>query len=100
MKATTYTCDKCGETGDNDRFLAEVVVGIRAAYPHYGGHAMAVGNSKRRGLSVEWCTPCCNKAGIGFPPAPEEGEKVPEPPTLEELIREIAAEEAQGVMEQ
>ncbi len=100
MIRTTYTCDRCGEESDKSVYLHNVVVGIRAAYPHYGGHVMAVGNSKRRALSVEWCEPCCNKAGIGFPPKPEDDEKPPEPPTLEELIREIAAEKAQEVMEQ
>ncbi len=79
MVTIIYKCDKCGVNQDNaDQFWT---VGVTAMC--YGYDA----SSFLRDKSLQVCRPCLELLGIHV--MEKEGETLPTPPTVEELIREI-----------
>jgi len=81
---TTYTCDRCGHTQDNDKQMWKLLVSLA----HHGNEH----NYSTTKQEVLWCRSCVEK--YGFLPIPSEKEKpdVPPPaPTIEDMILEIVA---------
>lgn len=81
---TTWTCDRCAKTDTKADNHSHVSIGCRSALSPYGKPNIA-----REAL---WCEDCVKALKVYIPnkPAPDA---LP-PPTLEDLIREIAAEAA------
>jgi hypothetical protein len=81
-RITTYTCDKCKKTvkESGDLWPIKVVFGEFCSEAH----------------KVDWCRDCCADMGL-VEPIKEERRPFPAP-TLEDIIREIAYEEASEVI--
>ncbi|HEY1900741.1 MAG TPA: hypothetical protein VGG49_13215 [Steroidobacteraceae bacterium] len=82
----TYVCDKCGEVEmDSDQFW-KVGVTIQNYRNHHHG------SSQKH--EQQWCRKCVEAAHL-LPPQQHKQQHIelPEPPTLEDLVREIAREE-------
>lgn len=80
---TTYTCDKCGHTQQNDKQMWKLLVSL----VHHGFEH----NYSTTKREVLWCRACVERKG--FLPIPGEQEKSDStpPPTIEDMIREIVA---------
>ena len=96
MKRVLWTCDKCGhgeslpEHGTpKDRDFYEVVVTVAKA---------PMGIKTRPASAALWCADCCTKMKA-LPAATKAGEEKPTPPTLEDLVYEIASEAASARMD-
>ena len=90
MIATRYTCDKCGhhQTTNDQMWGIAVVITHGIPVPNYGPRL----TPQADGL---WCRKCIESIGL-LCAAPKPDEK-PEPaPTLEDMIREIVANEVQA----
>lgn len=91
-QVTTWKCDRCKKTWSSDKDknpLTEVsVVTMR-----YGGR----GEVPLSEWQAQWCENCRKATGV-FRPANIEREQpsLPEPLTLEEIIREIVQKEIQA----
>lgn len=80
---TIYKCDQCGaETQSREQFW-RVAVTLRAISSND-----AIPRNKQ-----DWCRKCVEVMGL-LPPVEhqEAKEKVPEPPTFEDLVRSIVTE--------
>ena len=101
-KTENRKCDRCGATSqtiDNEGDkLALHTVGVSIERSGYGRSCIM-------GQKAEWCEDCCIKTGLLKPPKPKvrEGEpeppKAPEPLSIEEMLRELAREEAEQVVD-
>lgn len=81
MITTIYKCDICGlEQDDNKQFWT---VGVTASYQGYS--SMSFVENKY----LEVCRPCLESLGIYV--QKKKDDSLPNPPTIEELIREIIA---------
>lgn len=91
MIVTTYTCDKCKHSQEHPQSpkqLWDIGIGIETA-----GCSSYYSTSPKLAHKQMWCRSCVIKAGL-FPPSRTDEEKTPTPPpTLEDMIREIAREE-------
>lgn len=84
---TIYKCDKCGkEQNDNKQFWT-VGVSARCGESPSPGYL----HSFVSGKSMQVCRPCLESFGIHIQKKENEEVKV-QPPTLEDLIRDIVAE--------
>ena len=84
MIVTTYTCDRCGHSQPTDDQMWTVIVGINS-----GHYASQMPYKKREAL---WCRTCVEKLHL-MPPHVLKPADLPPPPTLEDMIREIVADE-------
>lgn len=88
--ATKYVCDKCGHTQDTSVQMWEVGITRRSLDSPSMNAAAA-----RQPPKQLWCRECMVLAHI-LPCKKGEEEKLPPPPTLEDLVREIVREEMQN----
>jgi hypothetical protein len=89
MKTTTHTCDRCKKSGTAQE-LELYYVGIDVAMRYSTGD-----RSKR---SAEWCGNCLIATGLATSyDITRNGEPflLENPPTLEEMIRQIVREEVE-----
>lgn len=78
---TIYTCDKCGkEQLTMDQFWTVGVSANCATYP---------ATNFVTGKFLQVCRPCLESFGIHVQQRPANVPPAPEPPSLEDLIREI-----------
>ncbi len=90
MIKTTWTCDKCGAVYESATNMWEIGVSLKRCR----GDGIGQYQQPRIGPVAEWCRVCVVKAGLVTPaPAPKVAV---EPTTLEDLVREIVAEEMEG----
>lgn len=91
MIITTYTCDKCGHEQTNDNQMWNIGVAI-----HHQAHDSRYAYSREPMVKGLWCRPCIESIGL-LCPAPKPDDKDVKPaPTLEDMIREIVANEVEG----
>lgn len=86
---TTYTCDRCSKQGESPDFLLAVDVRIRSSYPTSYSDNMDVKKT------AEWCQQCLHDTGLKQIYDVEKKKRVdppPNPPTIEDLVREIVSE--------
>ena len=91
MIVTTYTCDKCGhhQTTNDQMWGIAVVMEHGIPVPNYGPRL----TPRHNGL---WCRKCIESIGLlCAKPDPDDKTAKP-PPTLEDMIREIVANEVQA----
>ncbi len=88
---TVLTCDRCGanvpQNGDHQFWEVGVITACR---PQIAAHKAMYQVDKKHKMEV--CRPCIEDMGL-VPSRREDKTSIPTPPTLEELIREIVAEE-------
>lgn len=87
MKITTYTCDRCGESDQDNKIGLEKVGVFVGKYQHYGKNCEYI---------QEWCQKCLLRTGLQTErnSGPTSiTDKILPPPTLEDLVREIVREE-------
>lgn len=90
---TKYTCDRdgCGHVQETSDQMWTVLVAYASVDTHYSNI-----NSERFTRSKEqmWCRNCMAKVGLlGFMRVSDEEKVQTPPPTLEDLVRELAREE-------
>jgi hypothetical protein len=89
---TTYTCDRCGHAQDD----AEQMWSVGVTYSHGHGRLEYIGGKSTYGAAL-WCRACMQHLGILGPHQAQvedaAAKPAPAPPSLEDLIREIAREE-------
>jgi hypothetical protein len=97
MKETTHTCDRCGESGPSKEFeLTTVTIGLNTTY----GINRAYSHLRNEYFEAEWCEKCLEWAGLKQArdardaEAAREAQEQPSGPTLEDLVRELAHDEA------
>lgn len=90
----SYVCDRCGHEQlsdrkftDTDRWMFTVTVISETGFTRGPRNVM---RADRKGC-VFWCQNCCQEVGVLAPPEPVA--KTQEPPSLEDMIREIVREE-------
>lgn len=95
---TKYTCDRCGHAQATDTQMWSVGF----AYAHGLTNLTTYGSSRSAHLPALWCRGCLERLGVLGPHQIEvrkEGETpAPAPPTLEDLVRALAREEAEAVV--
>jgi len=93
MKKTILTCDRCKK---EVAALLEVGAGLRSySYGPYGPTATWKVSGQ---LHQEWCRPCCEEVGFitsSYGKKEDKKEEV-QPPTMEDLIREMIRSEMEG----
>ena len=98
-KTENRKCDRCGASsrtidGEGESLkLHTISVGVEVHI--YGRRGVT-------GKKADWCTECCERTGLILPPKPKNNEptpKIPEPPTIEDMLRELAREEAEQVID-
>jgi len=95
MRTTTFKCDRCGaEDTTNKIDIANVGVHVGGYMERYIYHP----NGTRTELNREWCAKCRIETGLIEKPKTSVVEQ--KPLSLEDLIREIAAEVANDVFSQ
>lgn len=88
---TTFTCDRCGHTQDND----DQMWSVGLVYIHGNRQLAYGGGSNSVYKAAMWCRECMQAMKV-LGSYSFEATKVPDPtppPSLEDLIREIAREE-------
>ena len=80
MITTIYKCDKCGNEQDTDEQFWTVGITARTKWHRDMNDVVK---------SIHVCRPCLESFGIYV--QKKKDEPLPEPPTVEELIREIIA---------
>ena len=82
-KVTYWTCDHCGKSQTNSKEMVMVSIesvkqtSVYASAPHTWSSAL-------------WCEPCCKE--LGMPIWPDKLEPGVTPPSIEDMVRQIAAE--------
>lgn len=83
MIKTYYFCDRCNKEMKNADELTSVAIRIRSCSDF---------------LSAQWCRDCMVEVGIWKDTPKPNAPPLPEPLTLEQMIREIAYEAAREVV--
>lgn len=99
MKTTTYRCDRCQRysTDKSELDLKEIKVGIREMnYASSSYHAGFHIYNPRKELTAEWCKTCCAEVGFVSEQGKDPNAAEEVRPSLEDLIREIVAEEVEN----
>jgi len=98
MRSTTVTtrCDRCGaQVVSKDKDVPNLE--LRDV-----GVTVGRGYSSEHGNWQEWCEACCIATGLVRAPKPKDPQQAPveQPafPTIEDMLRELAREEAANVM--
>lgn len=92
MKQTIYTCDRCKAVVPTDENLCRVkVVFTNPRQYSYGNGLDEMGS---RIPEADWCEKCINETGFATFNVKANTPQVT-PPSLEDMIREIAASAAQ-----
>lgn len=80
---TTYTCDRCGKTQDNDNQMWSVGLVYR-----HGNSGVRYETNPNVYKEALWCRPCMVHLGplAETDPVPKGVPQIP-PPTLEDLVR-------------
>ena len=90
MIVTTYTCDKCHHSQEKQatpRQLWEIGIGITVFGSRISSYSRSLCNEQL------WCRECIVSVGL-LPPTESERKDAPsQPPTLEDLLREMIQEE-------
>jgi hypothetical protein len=89
-RVTTYTCDKCGATSTD-----AAVIRLERVCIVFGQHHTTTQHEEH---SADWCLRCRIYMGITHAGYDTQNkiDPRPEPPTLEELVREIIKEEIEN----
>lgn len=89
-----YICDYCGKSHDSNDQMWELSIFLRnnSLAQRYIGQG---GEFRHKQL---WCRGCCANVGIAFEHE-AEAPKLPTPPTLEDMLREIIRDEIQDAKE-
>lgn len=94
---TKVKCDRCGHeyiVGDKEK--ARTMYAVVVTYHELSDQGVNYGTYRADAGKADWCEPCCEEFGI-WRARTKPDEPKPEYPTLEDLIREIAREEAEDV---
>jgi hypothetical protein len=92
MKREIQVCDRCGasaETVEEKQALELVQISLATGYVYTGIRL----HPSHPSWSKEWCLKCRTELGILPVPSGTQPKDVPEPPSLEDMIREIVREE-------
>lgn len=90
MTTITYTCDRCKKTVEKRTDLYTLSLVAKDGSYGFQGNEMEVESSIP---PADWCRDCCVESGfLKWQPVEKQP---PQPPTLEDMIREIAATAAQ-----
>ena len=96
MRTVVYKCDRCGAEDNNNKIgLAEVSITING-----NSNIMRSYNNSTIQLKQDWCALCRVELGLAdkYTVGEEDRKKLrPVEATLEDLIRELAREEAVNV---
>ncbi len=97
---TLYACDHCKKEQDNSEDMYGVAILVtddprKLCIGGYGYSTMTMRSNEVHHGSM-WCKVCIQRVGLAFVPSP----KAPgiTPPSLEDMIREIATETALEVI--
>lgn len=95
MRTTTYECDRCKRTDQDNKTLLLEQVGV-----HVGGYAQSYsyGLSTKAQYNQEWCQTCLIETGLIHPDRDKKVVPQPEAITLEQLVRDIAYEAASDAL--
>ncbi len=85
---TTYKCDRCEHEQDNTTQMWSIEVGIKSA----GTNPMFL-TSRQTAL---WCRKCVEDVHLLKIPQHEPQRDLPSKPTIEDLVREIVEDAANG----
>lgn len=80
---TTWTCDRCGHTQDNDDQMWNVGIAVNAVRV-----PLSVNQHKQL-----WCRKCVVGIGLLPPATISKGVEPPAAPTFDDLLRDIIREE-------
>jgi len=90
MITTTHECDRCHRRGE------PAIIELRTVFVRICANPVALNNystSPYRDLNAHWCDVCCRQVGIYPPVASSPAVPISPPPTLEDIVREIIADE-------
>lgn len=94
MTTITYTCDRCKKVQAKRADLYTLTLQAKNGEYGYSGHELTVSSSIP---AADWCRDCCVETGfVKWQPVEKQP---PAPPTLEEMIRQIAATSAQEMIQ-
>jgi hypothetical protein len=94
MRITISTCDRCGRTASTDRIETIKELDLQKVSIVWG----ALGYQRwSNNKDVEWCMKCRVELGLQTPSVAPSVTPI-EGVTLEDLVREVAREEAESVV--